>query len=393
MDDNSSNFCKNQEQLEEIKQIKNKFEGSITGIEPVIIEEKQRDLWVLERNEYLEQYEKKGFSIIPIKEDKTPFIKWLEYQKRKPEIEEIYNWCFEYPDMNIGIITGTVSKIVVFDFDFKVNFAVLPSFFRNTTIIETRRGYHFYFKSSKDIQSRRLSDGTELKGNGSYILAPPSIVKVQGIFYKYSFLNGFDLIQNLPDDFIRRYLNAGIEPTVKEATVKASFNFKGEFKCIKQILKKELVEGEREQSFFILYNLLIKKNTPEYSEGIIKKKNSLLIHPLPDKEFKSIFSKCYNELGCTFIRANLPYIDCSGCKCLEKEATGMVDWRCYSQNKKLSADFRIFAALMRKGLAKDRNIINEVNRTKLAEELGLSRMTVVETLKEFKGYKSKKGLK
>ena len=59
MDDNSSNFFKNQKQLKEIKQtqevkqILSIFEGSVTGIEPVVSEAKQKDFksayaWIMQ---------------------------------------------------------------------------------------------------------------------------------------------------------------------------------------------------------------------------------------------------------------------------------------------------------------------------------------------------------
>jgi hypothetical protein len=353
--------------------------------------ERNHEIWVIERNRFLEEYQTSGFSTIPIKVDKTPLIKWSEYQKRKPEAEEIYNWCIEYPDMNIGIVTGAISNIVVFDYDYKVSFTVLPSFFRKTTITETKRGFHFWFMSSKGIQFQRLFDGTEIKGNGSYIVAPPSIVLTQDrTTYKYVFLNGLDSLQILPDDYINKYLNVNVKK-IDQTIVKPSFKFEdNNYGCIKQILNRELVEGERELSFFIVYNLLIKKNRPEYSESMIRKKNSFLKTPLNDKELENVFHKPYNQLGCSYIRATLSYIDCTGCKYLIKEAKGLQDWRYFSQNKELSADMRTFALLMRKGYAEDRNIINEINKTSLANELGLDRKTVIEAIKKFKRIKKSK---
>lgn len=338
--------------------------------------------WIAERNKYVEQYQKRGFSIIPIKEDKTPYIKWMEYQKRKPEIEEIYGMCFECPDMNIGVVTGIVSNLVVFDYDYKVSFAQVPSFFKNTTISETKRGFHFWFMSLQNICSQRLSDGTELKGNGAYILAPPSIVKIQGVPYKYSFLNGLDSLQILPDDYMKRSLN---ERRINKPTEVVKYKFEdGNFKCIKKILNRKLVEGERDQNLFILNNLLIKKNTPEYSEKIVRKKNSSLECPLSEQELKNIFHKEYAQLGCAYIRANLPYIDCTGCKYLKREVKGLRDWMYISKNVEFSADFRVFSALIRKGYAEDSNIINTISRTRLASELGLSRKTVIEAIKKIK---------
>ena len=59
-----------------------------------------------------------GFSLIPLAAGgKKPLIKWTEYQTKKPSWSQIEQWQMEYPEANIGIVTGTVSGIFVVDFD------------------------------------------------------------------------------------------------------------------------------------------------------------------------------------------------------------------------------------------------------------------------------------
>ena len=57
------------------------------------------------------------FSIIPVKPDKKPYIKWEEFQKRLPTEAEILEWWSKWPDANIGIVTGIISGIAVIDLD------------------------------------------------------------------------------------------------------------------------------------------------------------------------------------------------------------------------------------------------------------------------------------
>ena len=53
-----------------------------------------------------------------IRKCKAPCVSgWKEYQHRLPTKEEVNHWFNTNPDANIGIITGTVSNLVVFDFD------------------------------------------------------------------------------------------------------------------------------------------------------------------------------------------------------------------------------------------------------------------------------------
>ena len=51
--------------------------------------------------------------------------------------------------------------------------------------------------------------------------------------------------------------------------------------CIRQVLSRDLEEGERNNSLFILYNLLLQnKNTEEYSKKLVIEKNGSLSNPL-----------------------------------------------------------------------------------------------------------------
>jgi len=58
---------------------------------------------------------------------------------------------------------------------------------KETTRARTRRGYHYYFslngdyvKSTNSLFGKRL----ELKSNGNYIVAPPSIIKAHQYVYE-----------------------------------------------------------------------------------------------------------------------------------------------------------------------------------------------------------------
>ena len=63
-------------------------------------------------------YHKQGFSVIPITPGrKKSLILWEEYQHRQASQEEIRAWWSKWPDANIGIVTGAITGLVVFDLD------------------------------------------------------------------------------------------------------------------------------------------------------------------------------------------------------------------------------------------------------------------------------------
>ena len=84
--------------------------------------------------------------------------------------------------------------------------------------------------------------------------------------------------------------------------------------CIRQILSRDLQEGERNNSLFILYNLLLRnKNTKEYSKKLIINKNKSLLKPLTELDLKKVYRKAY-KYGCSAIRDKLAYIKCDDCE-------------------------------------------------------------------------------
>ena len=123
------------------------------------------------------------------RECKIPFVPWKEYQTRFPTKEEVINWFTKNPDANIGIVTGALSNLVVFDLDSEeaVKYAEerggLPD---NTPKAKTGKGYHIYiqhpgFEIRNDVDTKLKID---IRGDGGYAAAPPSI-HGSGVLYEW----------------------------------------------------------------------------------------------------------------------------------------------------------------------------------------------------------------
>lgn len=137
-------------------------------------------------------YLKKGFSVIPLMEkDKKPAIPWKKYQSRKPTGNELVRWFGNGSRKNIGIVTGKISGIVVLDLDSEKALKLaqkngLPT----TPMVETGKGYHAYLQhkeGARNFQKRADLPEIDFRGEGGFIVAPPSIHE-SGI--KYSWMDG-----------------------------------------------------------------------------------------------------------------------------------------------------------------------------------------------------------
>jgi len=215
--------------------------------------------------------------------------------------------------VNIGIVTGNISKLAVIDVD---DLNLLPELnerlpeLKETTRVRTRRGYHYYFslngeyiKSTNRLFGKRL----ELKSNGNYIVAPPSIIKTHQYVYEIPLSE----ILPIPKTLIKNNHCSDCPKDKKPFKMPKYHGHKVD--CIRQILNRDLREGERSNSLFTLYNLLIQnKNTKDYSKKIIMDKNHSLYKPLTAVDLNNVYRKNYN-VGCISVREKLSYIECDHC--------------------------------------------------------------------------------
>ncbi len=131
-------------------------------------------------------YARRGWSPVPIEpRGKRPLVAWLELQRRIADDEEIAAWFARRPDANVGIVTGRVSGIVVFDVDachggldslgeLQRAHATLPP---TVEAVTGGGGRHLYFAHREPLLHNRvgLRPGIDLRAEGGCVVAPPSM--------------------------------------------------------------------------------------------------------------------------------------------------------------------------------------------------------------------------
>jgi hypothetical protein len=98
--------------------------------------------------------------------------------------ERINRWWRASPDLNIGIATGAASRVFALDVDGEDGEASLRklegehSALPSTVEVITGKGRHCYFRSGEhriDNSAGQLGTGLDIRGDGGYVIAPPSI--------------------------------------------------------------------------------------------------------------------------------------------------------------------------------------------------------------------------
>lgn len=197
------------------------------------------------------KYKELGLSVIPVGRDKKPFIKWEVYQKEKASKEQIAEWWQKWPDANIGLVTGAISNLAVIDIDTdegkEAILDYIPESLITPTVETPRGGQHLYFRCPDDKlnNNARLIPGCDLRANGGYIVAPPS---VNGTGKQYKWIVDLKTsIASLPDAYLKHILNNNIYSSKENVTV---------FVTLFQ-------QGRRNEDLFHIGNQLARTRTPE----------------------------------------------------------------------------------------------------------------------------------
>ncbi len=226
---------------------------------------------------------------------KTPCILgWKDYQKRLPSREEVTHWFTLNPSANIAIITGSVSKLVVFDLDSEaaVQYAEEQGGFPDSVRVKTGRGYHVYMKHPGfDVRNQVKKElDIDIRADGGYVAAPPSI---HGSGHQYEWEEGFSIFQIDPApcspwmiDYLKNVSSSGeatdekqtalvreLEETIRldDKTIKAITEIKARETKTQEpkqdeyldLLQKGCNQGERNQSATKLIGHLLKTGMKE----------------------------------------------------------------------------------------------------------------------------------
>jgi hypothetical protein len=226
-----------------------------------------------------------GFSVLPINpQNKNPFIKWKEFESRIAAEDEIREWWRKWPNAMLGIVTGTISGVVVVDIDEPKGAEELSKIIPDSLLIPTvktpRGGQHLYFKSPTPAigNNTRIVPGCDFRGEGGYIIAPPSM---NGEGNAYEWVQGLSFAEASPPPLpelyinkIKEYARGGVKEGGYIGNVTDSVTL--------------FTQGRRDNDLFHVANALAKSGTPQaeiYQTLEILAKNCN--PPFPESEIKA----------------------------------------------------------------------------------------------------------
>lgn len=110
------------------------------------------------------------------KPGKHPRIRFKPFFARPPTKAEIREWERKWPESNVALVG--VGGLAVLDIDdHAVATAVLADpRLESALVVSTRRGVHVYLRERGSSKSGPVCLGVDLKADGGYIVAPPSVI-------------------------------------------------------------------------------------------------------------------------------------------------------------------------------------------------------------------------
>jgi len=240
-----------------------------------------------------------------INQCKAPVLyAWKEYQERLPTVEEVTQWFTDDPDANIGVITGKVSSLVVFDLDSShaSQFAEEQGGFPLTIMSKTGKGYHAYMRHPgfviKNSVNKKLD--IDIRADGGYVVAPPSL---HGSGYSYQWVEGQSIYELDPAEctpWMMEYLQDIATPTIEKqkperkeqkATPSPRSIKTPERTVYSQLLSEGCSEGERNQKTTQLIGHLCKTglHEDELWEFLIMWNQSKVKPALGENELRRIY--------------------------------------------------------------------------------------------------------
>lgn len=169
-------------------------------------------------------YSRRGWAVIPLApRSKTPMSEllpidrktgkpsWALYRHRPASETEIIAWFEREPNINIAILCGEASGVVVVDVDSTPS---QPLHLPPTVCASTGRGAHYYYRASELVATKTYAWG-EVRGDGAYVVAPPSI-HPSGARYEWADLCSPDRheLTELPAGFLGQAPERAEEPNI-----------------------------------------------------------------------------------------------------------------------------------------------------------------------------------
>ena len=252
--------------------------------------------WLVEQREQklrqIDWYLSKGWAVFPVGRDKKPLIP-NGCRGATTDREKIHQWWHDNPYANVAIATGRKSQLVVIDIDCKNGKDGLTSLdeayaeflefdaHRQLVAVTPTNGFHLYYQWDERVPvtvAAGVLPGIDIRGEGGYVLAPPSSFNIEGKWSKYRWHD-----RSLPVPALPAWAIDLCEQTRKPSLSTPSSNAFAESKVDLHLVLTGIQVGKRDDQIF-RYACHLRGVGVDYclALGFIKEAAARCIPPFPE---------------------------------------------------------------------------------------------------------------
>ena len=225
--------------------------------------------------EWALEYLRLGLSVIPVAKDKKPLVTWKNFMTIPATPEQVQSWWMQWPDANVGIVTGQLAGITAVDVDSKEELqyvkklvaAKVPRFL-------TGRGGQYLFKWNGESNTTKVNGrDIDIRGEGGFSVAPES-VHSNGSVYKWIVPFSRQELTTMPEE---------LRPRITEVAQSA--------------YPMTLEEGSRDNDLYHVAHVLMKDGVPkEDAASTIRMMASACSPPMSEKEALQKVDSAYKKV-------------------------------------------------------------------------------------------------
>lgn len=204
---------------------------------------------------------------------KAPIVDWIKYQKELASTDQISEWENTLKPTLWGIVTGSISGVVVFDTDSPEAFKIFDDVNMSPHVI-TKRGRHYYFKHpGKNVNNKAgILPHLDFRGDGGFVNC---LGKNDNANYEINILPSDDTLYDMkqtPDIIKAAWIKAETE-IVKTNTIGES-----------------IIKSTRNQTLASLAGSMRRRGIPQsiIEIALLDSNKQLCKPPLPDNEVLEI---------------------------------------------------------------------------------------------------------
>ena len=140
-------------------------------------------VWINPLFDYALKYFSLGLSVVPLGiKGKKAVVAWKKYETEKMGISDIDEWWSKWPDANIGIITGTINKLLVLDVDGdegRQSLKIASIMSINTVTARSSRGKYYHTSGKKGIYSYMAFSRMDIRCEGTIVARRASMPRAR----------------------------------------------------------------------------------------------------------------------------------------------------------------------------------------------------------------------